>query len=66
MMHLNLLVNVPIMFIYSSEDSVVKEENVRDLYSSYKGYKKLRKIDSQHHQDRPKQMVEDGLTFLTG
>jgi hypothetical protein len=65
MMHLNLLVDVPIMFVYSSEDIVVKEENVRELYNSYKGHKQLRKIDALHHQDRSKQMVEEGLNFIT-
>jgi hypothetical protein len=39
-MHLNIL-NMPIFFIYSTSDVVVHEENVKELYNSYKGTKEI-------------------------
>lgn len=63
LMHLNLL-DLPIMFLYSTQDAVVLEANVRELHNSYKGRKELIKMDCLHHQDRPREAIQEGLTFL--
>lgn len=63
MMHLNLL-DLPILFLYSTQDVVVREENVRALFESYKGQKQLLKIDSLHHQDRSREALDEAMNFL--
>jgi hypothetical protein len=55
-MYLNLL-EIPALFVYSTQDIVVRESNVRELYENYKGYKGLIAIEALHHQDRPKDMI---------
>jgi pimeloyl-ACP methyl ester carboxylesterase len=57
MMHLNLI-DLPVLFFYSTQDVVVLEENVRELYESYKGQKQILRIDAMHHQDRPKEAID--------
>jgi len=56
-MHLNLLQDIPALFVYSNRDVVVKEENVMELYNTYRGNKRLTMISSMHHQDRPGNMI---------
>lgn len=63
MMHLNLL-DLPVLFLYSTQDVVVREENVRALFESYKGQKQILKIDSLHHQDRSREVLEEAMSFL--
>ena len=45
------------MFGYSENDEVVREEDVLEMYESYKGRKKLMKMQVRHPQDRPKQFI---------
>lgn len=37
---------------------------MRTLFDSYKGQKQLFKIDSLHHQDRPREAIEEAMNFL--
>lgn len=41
----NLIKKVPILFACSSKDSVVKEEDVHELYNIYNGVKSMSKIE---------------------
>ena len=59
------------MFCYSTIDEVVKEEDVLELYESFKGRKKLFQIEgtfpvieARHHQDRPKSFIDEGANFV--
>lgn len=61
------------MFCYSTIDEVVKEEDVLELYESFKGRKKIVKIEgtlmyieARHHQDRPKYFIDEGASFVFG
>ena len=56
---------MPIIFIYSTADVVVHQENVKELYNSYKGTKDIIAMECLHHQDRPKFIIEKALEFIT-
>ena len=45
------------MFAYSENDEVVRAEDVLEMFDSYKGRKKLMKMQVKHPQDRPKKFI---------
>ena len=37
---------------------------MKELFEVYKGYKEIRSIEAKHHEDRPRDMIEEGLKFV--
>lgn len=52
------------MFIYSKVDNVVMEDDVKDLFKDYKGFKEIKSISVLHHEDRPKDMIAYCQRFI--
>ena len=63
LMYLNL-VELPALFIYSTNDAVVSEANVKQLFDSYRGSKKIIGMQCLHHQDRPPSAIREAFDFI--
>lgn len=63
LMYLNL-VELPALFIYSTNDAVVSEANVKQLFDSYRGSKKMIGMQCLHHQDRPPSAIREAFDFI--
>ena len=59
----NLKINLPSLFLYSDEDTIISHKHSQKIYNAYKGIKNLIPLKGDHNEVRSDETLELIMKF---